>query len=182
MFSTVRINQQVFILDKAAGTFEIGVVSEEPKVRFANMSQNYQPYDYNHPMTYQVVDLKVQTASGVQNLIGLPMDKNVFDNQAKTLFVTEDKAIMLNELRVLKGQSENHIKQNAYHQEMIGKYEMWIDSLSPEDAERKRNEAKIANLENKIVEQQEMNRQLIDQIKTLMNKLDGANKNKNKEL
>lgn len=182
MFSTVRVNQQIFILDKANGTFEVGTVCEEPKTRFVSQPMQPSQYQFNQPMSYQVVDLKVQTPSGTQTLMGLPMDKNVYDNQNKTLFATEDKAAMLNELKVLKGQSENHIKQTPYHQEMIGRYEGWIDLLSPEEAEKKRNEAKIASLEKGLQQQQEMNNQLIAQMQALMAKLDGGSKtSKNKE-
>lgn len=184
MFSTVRVNQQIYILDKANGTFEVGTVCEEPKMRFSQMPQNQQfATPYSQPMTVQVVDLKVQTANGTQTLLGLPMDKTVFDNPAKTLFATEDKATMLNELMVLKGQSENHVKQTAYHKEMIGKYEGWIGLLNPEEAEKKRNEEKIASLENGLKQQQEMNLKLIEQMQALMNKLDGGNSknSKNKE-
>lgn len=184
MFSTVRVNQQIYILDKANGTFEVGTVCEEPKTRFSQMTPNQQfNTPYPQPMTVQVVDLKIQTPNGTQALQGLPMDKNVYDNPAKTLFATEDKATMLNELKVLKSQSENHVKQTQYHQEMIGKYDGWIDMLNPEEAEKKRNDAKIASLEKGLAQQQEMNRQLIEQMQALMMKLDGGNakQTKNKE-
>lgn len=182
MFSTVRVNQQIYILDKANGTFEVGTVSEEPKMRFSQMPQNQQfSMPYAQSMTVQVVDLKIQTPNGTQTLQGLPMDKSVYDNPAKTLFATEDKATMLNELKVLKGQSEAHVKQTQYHQDMIGKYDEWIEMLNPEEAEKKRSEAKIASLEKGLQQQQEMNRQLIAQMQALMSKLDGGKTTKNKE-
>jgi hypothetical protein len=184
MFSTVRVNSQIFILDKANRTFEIGTVSDEPKLRYTTVPMNPQYNSpYNQQQTIQVVDLKVQTPSGTQTLSGLPTDKNVFDNPAKTVFVTEDKETMLNELRGLKNQSENHLKLTKYHEEMIPKYDEWIGVLSPEDAEKKRNEEKIANLEKGLQQQQEMNRQLIEQMQALMSKLDGGNakQTKNKE-
>lgn len=183
MFSTVRVNQQIYILDKANGTFEIGTVCEEPKARFSQTPPNTQfNMPYTQPMTVQVVDLKIQTPNGIQTLVGLPVDKNVYDNQAKTLFATEDKATMLNELKVLKGQSEAHVKQTQYHQDMIGKYEGWIEMLNPEEAEKKRNEQKIATLEEGFRQQQELNRQLVERMQELISKLDGGSKNsKNKE-
>lgn len=174
MFSTARVNQQIFILDKANGTFEVGTVCEEPKMRYSTIPQNQQfNAPYSQPMTVQVVDLRIQTPSGIQSLQGLPTDKNVYDNQAKTLFATEDKAIMLNELRVLKGQSEAHVKQTPYHQEMIGKYDGWIEMLNPEEAEKKRTEQKIASLEK-------MNADLMAQMQLLISKLDGDKTKTNK--
>lgn len=183
MFSTVRVNQQIYILDKANGTFEVGTVCEEPKTRFTQITPNQQFNMYPQPMTVQVVDLKIQTPSGTQTIQGLPMDKSVYDNQAKTLFATEDKTIMLNELKGLKSQSENHVKMTKYHSEMIPKYEEWIGILNPEEAEKKRNDAKIATLEKGLEQQQDLNRRLMERMEALMSKLDGNNSktSKNKE-
>lgn len=185
MFSNVRVNQQIFVLDKANGVFEVGTVCEEPKFRYSQqpMSQNGQFNNpYQMPQTVQVVDLKIQTPNGLRTLSGLPVDKNVFDNEAKTLFCTEDKNLMLNEFKVLKTQSENHVKQTQYHQDMIGRYGGWIEMLDPVEAEKKRNEQEIATLKKSVAEQTELtrqaleqNRELIQQIQMFMNKSDGGN-------
>jgi len=182
MFSTVRVNQQIYILDKANGTFEVGTVCEEPKTRYAQITPNQQfSTPYPQPMTVQVVDLKIQTPNGTQTLQGLPIDKSVYDNPTKTLLATEDKGIMLNELKGLKSQSENHVKMTKYHEEMIPKYEEWIGMLNPEEAEKKRNEAKIASLEKGLAQQQELNNRLMERMEALMMKLDGNKQPKNKE-
>lgn len=193
MFSTVRVNSQIFILDKASQTFEVGSVIAEPIPRYAQIPQNPQNPMFNTPygqmMTVQVVDLKVQTPSGVQTLKGLPFDKPVYENEQKTVFVTEDKDTMLNELRGLRTQSENHVKMTKYHEEMIPKFDEWIGVLNPEAAEKKRQEQEIDSLKKAVQEQAEMyrqsqetNQQLMAQMQALLSKLDGGNKNiKNKE-
>lgn len=193
MFSTVRVNSQIFILDKASQTFEVGSVIAEPIPRYAQIPQNTQNPMFNTPygqmMTVQVVDLKVQTPSGVQTLKGLPFDKPVYENEQKTVFVTEDKDTMLNELRGLRTQSENHVKMTKYHEEMIPKFDEWIGVLNPEAAEKKRQEQEIDSLKKAVQEQAEMyrqsqetNQQLMAQMQALLSKLDGGNKNiKNKE-
>lgn len=168
MFSNVRVNQQIFILDKATGTFEVGTVCEEPKTRFSTAQQS-QTYlnPYAQSITVQVVDLKVQTPTGTQTLQGLPMDKNVFDNPSKTLFVTEDKGLMLNELKVLKTLSETHLKQTEYHKDMIVKYDAWIAMLNPEEAEKRRTEQKMDSLEKALEQQTEINKQIMEQLQML---------------
>lgn len=170
MFSNVRVNQQIFVLDKANGVFEIGTVCEEPKTRWYTPAQT-QTNQFGYPMTsqqpIQVVDLVIQTPTGRCPVKGLPMDKNFYNNEAHTLFVTEDKQIMLNEFNTLKGISENHIKQTQYHQDMIGKYEGWIEILNPEEAEKKRNEQKMANLENALAQQTAINQQIMEQLQML---------------
>ena len=89
---------------------------------------------------------------------------------------------MLNEIKGLKIQSENHVKMTKWHESMIPKYDEWIGMLSPEEAEKKRNEAKIASLEKGLAQQQELNNRLMERMEALMSKLDGGNKSsKNKE-
>lgn len=170
MFSNVRVNQQIFVLDKANGIFEVGTVCEEPKTRYYTPSQpQTNQFGYPMPMAQpvQVVDLVIQTPTGRCPVKGLPLDKNFFENEAKTLFVTEDSQIMLNEFKTLKGISETHIRQTQYHQDMIGKYENWIDILNPEEAERKRNEQKMAQLENALAQQTAINQQIMEQLQML---------------
>lgn len=170
MFSNVRVNQQIFVLDKANGIFDVGTVCEEPKTRYYTPAQpQTNQYGYPMPMAQpiQVVDLMIQTPTGRVPVKGLPLDKNFYENEAKTLFVTEDSQIMLNEFKTLRGISENHIKQTQYHQDMIGKYDSWIDILNPEEAERKRNEQKMANLENALAQQTEINQRVMEQLQAL---------------
>lgn len=170
MFSNVRVNQQIFVLDKANGIFEVGTVCEEPKTRYYTPSQpQTNQFGYPLPMAQpvQVVDLVIQTPTGRCPVKGLPLDKNFYETEAKTLFVTEDSQIMLNELKTLKGISETHIKQTQYHQDMVGKYENWIDILNPEEAERKRNEQKMVNLETALAQQTEINQRVMDQLQAL---------------
>lgn len=170
MFSNVRVNQQIFVLDKANRIFDVGTVCEEPKTRWYTPTKpqtNQFGYPMPTPQPIQVVDLVIQTPTGRCPLQGLPMDKNFHENDAKTLYVTEDKQIMLNEFNTLKGISENHVKQTQYHQDMIGKYEGWIEILNPEEAERKRNEQKMANLESALAQQTQINQQIMEQLQML---------------
>lgn len=170
MFSNVRVNQQIFVLDKANGIFEVGTVCEEPKTRYYTPSKT-QTNQFGYPMPMQqpiqVVDLVIQTPTGRCPVQGLPMDRNFYENEAKTLFVTEDSQIMLNEFKTLKSISETHVKQTQYHQDMIGKYENWIDILNPEEAEKKRLAAELATMKNAYAEQTKINQQVIEQLQAL---------------
>lgn len=170
MFSNVRVNQQIFVLDKANGIFEVGTVCEEPKTRYYTPSKT-QTNQFGYPMPMQqpiqVVDLVIQTPTGRCPVQGLPMDRNFYENEAKTLFVTEDSQIMLNEFKTLKSISETHVKQTQYHQDMIGKYENWIDVLNPEEAEKKRLAAELATMKNAYAEQTKINQQVIEQLQAL---------------
>lgn len=162
---------------------EVGNVCEEPKLKPASYQQQpmSNPYQYPQP---QIVELVVQTPNGRRTFPSVPADKNVYDGTTNGLpiFVTEDKSLMLNELNVLKTQSENIVKGYERNKELIGIYDGMIGTLNPEEAEKKRNEAKIASLEKGFAQQQELNNRLMERIEALMSKLDGANKtSKNKE-
>lgn len=170
MFSNVRVNQQIFVLDKANRIFDVGTVCEEPKTRWYTPTKP-QVNQFGYPMPtaqpIQVIDLVIQTPTGRCPLQGLPMDKNTHENEAKTLFVTEDKQIMLNEFNTLKGISETHVKQTQYHQDMIGKYEGWIEMLNPEEAERKRLNEELATMKKAYAEQSQINQHVIEQLQAL---------------
>ena len=178
MFSNVRVNQQIYVLDKANGVFEIGSVCEEPKTRYTqpNNPQNNQ-YGYPMPMPQpiQVVDLVIQTPTGRCPVQGLPMDKSFYDNEAKTLFVTEDKQQMLNEIRLLRNQSEEHVKRTPFYQDMIGKCDTWTGMIDPEAAEKKRVEQRMAQLEQSNAEQGNMLRELLEQNRQLIQQLVSKN-------
>lgn len=187
MFSNVRVNQQIFVLDKANGVFDVGTVCEEPKTRYYTPTQpQTNQFGYPMPMAQpvQVVDLVIQIPTGRCPVKGLPMDKNFYENEAKTLFVTEEKQIMLNEFKTLKGISENHVKQTQYHQDMIGKYEGWIDILDPEEAEKKRLSEELATMKKAYAEQSQINQQVIEQLQALakQNEMLMAQRNEDKNV
>lgn len=188
MFSNVRVNQQIFALDKVNGILDIGTVCEEPKTRFSQPQT--QTNQYGYPMSMppvQVVDLVIQTPTGRVPIKGLPMDKNVFDNDAKTYFVTEDKQLMLNELRLLRNQSEEHVRRTPFFQEMIGKCDKWVEILDPETAEKKKLELRLDSIEKDNAEKTNMLRELMEQNRQLMQQLvnkggeDKTKLSKNKE-
>lgn len=170
MFSNVRVNQQIFALDKVNGILDIGTVCEEPKTRFSQQQQP-QTNQYGYPMPMlppvQVIDLVIQTPTGRVPIKGLPMDKNVYDNEAKTYFVTEDKQLMLNELKLLKDQSEEHVRRTPFCQEMIGKCEKWVEMLDPEAAEKKRLAEELASMKNAYAQQTEINQRVMEQLQIL---------------
>lgn len=189
MFSNVRVNQQIFALDKVNGILDVGTVCEEPKTRFSQQQPQTNQFGYPMPMQQpmQVVDLVIQTPTGRVPIKGLPMDKNVYDNDAKTYFVTEDKQQMLNELKLLRNQSEEHVKRTPFYEEMIGKCDRWVELLDPEAAEKKRVEQRMASLEKSNAEQADMLRELMEQNRQLMQQLvnkggeDKSKTSKNKE-
>lgn len=178
MFSTVRVNSQIFILTKGqTPVLEVGNVCEEPKLKPAPYQPSQMPNPYQYPQP-QVVELVVQTPNGRRALQGLPGDKTAFDGNNGAIFVTEDKNLMLNELNVLKTQSENIVKSYEHNKELIGIYDGMIGALNPEAAEKKQYEARISSLENQLQQTLNMMREMMSRNE----KPDGGSKtSKNKE-
>lgn len=178
MFSTVRVNSQIFILTKGqTPILEVGNVCEEPKLKPAPYQPSQMPNPYQYPQP-QVVELVVQTPNGRRTLQGLPSDKTAFDGNNGAIFVTEDKNLMLNELNVLRTQSENIVKGYEQNKELIGIYDGMIGTLNPEVAEKKQYEARISSLENQLQQTLDMMREMMSRNE----KPDGASKtSKNKE-
>lgn len=177
MFSTVRVNSQIFILTKGqTPVLEVGNVCEEPKLKPAPYQPAQMPNPYQYPQP-QVVELVVQTPNGRRTLQGLPSDKTAFDGNNGAIFVTEDKNLMLNELNVLKTQSENIVKGYEHNKELIGIYDGMIGTLNPEAAEKKQYEARISSLESQLQQTLDMMREMMSREKS-----DGGGKSsKNKE-
>lgn len=177
MFSTVRVNSQIFILTKGqTPVLEVGNVCEEPKLKPAPYQPSQMPNPYQYPQP-QVVELVVQTPNGRRTLQGLPSDKPAFDGNNGAIFVTEDKNLMLNELNVLKTQSENIVKGYEHNKGLIGIYDGMIGTLNPEAAEKKQYEARISSLESQLQQTLDMMREMMSREKS-----DGGNKSsKNKE-
>lgn len=178
MFSTVRVNSQIFILTKGqTPILEVGNVCEEPKLKPAPYQSSQMPNPYQYPQP-QIVELVVQTPNGRRTLQGLPSDKTAFDGNNGAIFVTEDKNLMLNELNVLRTQSENIVKGYEQNKELIGIYDGMIGTLNPEVAEKKQYEARISSLENQLQQTLDMMREMMSRNE----KPDGASKtSKNKE-
>lgn len=175
MFQSARVNSQIFILTKGVNpVLEVGTVMSVGQPRMGQMAQ---PNQYPIPM---VVDLVAQVGNDKRTLTGLPADKDIFDYQGN-LVVSDNKDLMSNELKMLRQQHENIVASYEKSKELIGVFDGMLVSLNPEEAEKKRNEARIADLEAKYAEQVEMtrrqvemNEQLMQQMQQFMSKLDAA--------
>lgn len=180
MFSTVRVNSQIFILTKGqTPVLEVGNVCEEPKLKPAPYQTSQMPNPYQFPQP-QVVELVVQTPNGRRTFPGIPADKTAHDDSVGgvPIFVTEDKSLMLNELNVLKAKSENIVKSYEHNKELIGIYDGMIGALNPEAAEKKQYEARISSLESQLQQTLDMMREMMSRNE----KPDGGSKSsKNKE-
>lgn len=139
MFSALRQNNSIYILDKGAEPcLEIGmVVSATPKMgTYQNAFNN-------------TVDIKVKVGEVTKEFNQLPanMSKTYYNN---SIVVTSDKESMLQEVEAFIRNSQQVIESLPYHEKVVSSGEAMLAQLNPQIAKDKANEEKITQLENKV--------------------------------
>ena len=139
MFSALRQNNSIYILDKGADpTLEIGVVvSATPKMgTYQNAFNN-------------TVDIKAKVGEITKEFNQLPanMSKTYYNN---SIVVTSDKESMLQEVEAFIRNSQQVIESVPYHEKVVSSGEAMLAQLNPQIAKDKANEEKINQLETKV--------------------------------
>lgn len=164
MFQSARANSQIFILTKGLKPFlEVGTIQSVSQPRPAQFN-NQQPYQFPQPM---VVDVVADVNGEKRNLNGLPADKTIFDFQQGNMVVTIDKNLIINEIKALGRNDEYTIKQYEPAKERLVIYKGMIDTLCPEEAEKRKNDEKIQSLEKSLEQQNKINEQMLAQLQAL---------------
>lgn len=156
MFSTLRQNSPVYILDKGTEPkLEVGsVISFTPKIG------NYQNAFNN------TVDIEVKVGEITKKFNQLPanMTKTYYDN---SVVVTSDKESMLPEVESFIKNSQQALENIPYHQKVIEYGDSMLATLNPQIAKDKANEEKISKLEDKVSN-------IDDRLETMMDMLSKA--------
>lgn len=182
MFQSLRINQPIYILSKGENPFlEIGSVAEVSRPRVGKWVQNNQYLYQNAPMP-MVVDVTAQVNGEKRMLQGLPIDKNLYDGENNSTFVTEDKQLMINEIIAQKQQYDNIISNYEKSKNLSEIYSQMLDDLNPEESKRKATELKLASVEEALEEQRKMNAEILAQLQNMQAKLDEGTSYKTKKL
>lgn len=195
MFKTSRPNSYIYILTKGVNPIlETGVIQTVSQPRMGQFNpQQQNPYQYPQPM---VVDIVANVGADRRNLQGLPADLDIADYNGNVV-VTLDKDKICNEIQVLYKEQENIVNGHDRAKELMGIYSGMLNSLNPEQAEKRAQADKIAALEKSLADQSavlqqtmeqnrlvmEQNRQFMEQMQAFMSQSAGANNKppKNKE-
>lgn len=187
MFKTLRVNSPIYILTRAyTPTLETAIISQPVppprRSQYNNGSQNpYQQYQQDW-----VVDIVAQCNGERRNIQGLPAD--MVAAECGNTYVTEDKNLIINEIRNLFQQEEAKVNGYEHSKELLDVYSTMLNTLVPEEMERKRNAEKIGMLENSLAQQSKLNEEILKQLqamsaqnKELANMLEATkNESKNK--
>lgn len=164
MFQNLRANSQIFILHKEAKPYiEVASVTgvSMPKPKYPLTA----PPLGQMPQVEMVVDLSASINGQSTTFQGLPAGAEIADfGQNGNIVISCSRDAMNSEIAAMKQRSQEIINSVSFHQGVIAGCDEMLNSLNPEYAEKVRQEQKIADLEKKMSDLVEMNRQLMQRL------------------
>lgn len=142
MFSTLRQNSPIYILDKKGSpVLKKGIIESVSPQRSKSGSFYGQSLD-------MVVDIVVNVDSTKEEFKNIPASLSIANDG--NLVISESKEAMSTEVDSMLSISKQILESIDYHQEVIEKCEQILKDLNPQFAKDKLQEEKINNLEERI--------------------------------
>lgn len=142
MFSTLRLNSPIYILDKKnSPVLKRGIIELVSPQRSKTGSFYGQPSD-------MVVDITVNIEGTSQEFKNIPANLTIASDG--TIVLSETKEALSSEVDALLSLSKQIIDSVDYHKEVIEKCEQILKELNPQFAKDKIQEEKITSLETRI--------------------------------
>ena len=142
MFSTLRQNSQIYILDKKGSpVLKKGVIESVSPQRSRTGSFYGQPMD-------MVVDITVNVEGSTEEFKNIPASLSIANDG--NMVISESREAMSTEVDSILSISKQILESVDYHQEVIDKCEQILKDLNPQFAKDKLQEEKINNLEERI--------------------------------
>lgn len=142
MFSTLRPNNSIYILDKKTSpVLKRGIVESVSPQRSKTGAFYGQPSE-------MVVDIIVNIDNVKQEFKNIPANLNVANDG--TIVLSETKESLNSEVESMLALSKQILDSVDYHKEVISKCEQILKDLNPQFAKDKLQEEKIDSLESRI--------------------------------
>ena len=142
MFSTLRQNSPIYILDKKSSpVLKKGIIESVSPQRSRTGSFYGQPLD-------MVVDITVNVDGSKEEFKNIPASLSIANDG--NLVISESKEAMSTEVDSMLSISKQILESVNYHQEVIEKCEQILKDLNPQFAKDKLQEEKINSLEERI--------------------------------
>ena len=142
MFSTLRQNSPIYILDKKGSpVLKKGIIESVSPQRSKSGSFYGQPLD-------MVVDIVVNVDSTKEEFKNIPASLSIANDG--NLVISESKEAMSTEVDSMLSISKQILESVDYHQEVIERCEQILKDLNPQFAKDKLQEEKINSLEERI--------------------------------
>jgi hypothetical protein len=142
MFSTLRLNSPIYILDKKdSPVLKRGIVELVSPQRSKTGS-------FYGQLSDMVVDITVNIEGTSQEFKNIPANLTIASDG--TIVLSETKEALSSEVDALLSLSKQIIDSVDYHKEVIEKCEQILKELNPQFAKDKIQEEKITSLETRI--------------------------------
>ena len=142
MFSTLRQNSPIYILDKKGSpVLKKGIIETVSPQRSRTGSFYGQPMD-------MIVDIRVNIDGTSQEFKNIPASLSIANDG--NIVISETKEAMSTEVDSMLSISKQILESIDYHKDVIEKCEQILKDLNPQFAKDKLQEEKINSLESRI--------------------------------
>ena len=142
MFSTLRQNSPIYILDKKCSpVLKKGIIESVSPQRSRTGSFYGQPMD-------MIVDIRVNIDGTSQEFKNIPASLSIANDG--NIVISETKEAMSTEVDSMLSISKQILESVDYHKDVIEKCEQILKDLNPQFAKDKLQEEKINSLESRI--------------------------------
>ena len=142
MFSTLRQNSPIYVLDKKdSPVMKKGIIETVSPQRSRTGSFYGQPMD-------MIVDIRVNIDGTSQEFKNIPASLSIANDG--NIVISETKEAMSTEVDSMLSISKQILESVDYHKDVIEKCEQILKDLNPQFAKDKLQEEKINSLESRI--------------------------------
>ena len=142
MFSTLRQNSPIYVLDKKdSPVLKKGIIETVSPQRSRTGSFYGQPMD-------MIVDIRVNIDGTSQEFKNIPANLSIANDG--NIVISETKEAMSTEVDSMLSISKQILESVDYHKDVIEKCEQILKDLNPQFAKDKFQEEKINSLESRI--------------------------------
>ena len=142
MFSTLRQNSPIYVLDKKdSPVLKKGIIETVSPQRSRTGSFYGQPMD-------MIVDIRVNIDGTSQEFKNIPASLSIANDG--NIVISETKEAMSTEVDSMLSISKQILESVDYHKDVIDKCEQILKDLNPQFAKDKFQEEKINSLESRI--------------------------------
>ena len=142
MFSTLRQNSPIYVLDKKdSPVLKKGIIETVSPQRSRTGSFYGQPMD-------MIVDIRVNIDGTSQEFKNIPASLSIANDG--NIVISETKEAMSTEVDSMLSISKQILESVDYHKDVIEKCEQILKDLNPQFAKDKLQEEKINSLESRI--------------------------------
>ena len=142
MFSTLRQNSPIYVLDKKdSPVLKKGIIETVSPQRSRTGSFYGQPMDI-------IVDIRVNIDGTSQEFKNIPANLSIANDG--NIVISETKEAMSTEVDSMLSISKQILESVDYHKDVIEKCEQILKDLNPQFAKDKLQEEKINSLESRI--------------------------------